>query len=433
MSFQMAVSSFQKEEMNQEIKTRGSIQDVSVLWYGERGVVNSLVIAIQAGGVSAVSALLKQVQWADQSQPAWLTAIASIAMIVEPGCSQFGNPDLILVLTTIDSQRYVVYFEAKVITYAASAVPNSKGMNEKKFNSAINGQLSLRYRMSLALAHWNGKTDLVEPTEIYNQYRRTDSEGGINEKLTKPRHLRKKSVLTLLRDAGVHGVPLTHFCFLAVTSDQQFHFSTNMPTEIRPLFLNHEGTDNWQQIAPRVGWLGFSGIDLTVLNEWLAASYRQALGTMLGSAPKPSVSTPSTKSSGTTRLNRINSYNIEGKSSAAIKDQLVAVEAAARTLSSSWKVIRKPGSTSIKWLGKTIAKVVPQGFKTSEFLMLGISAIYERSAWNGHTLTGPELFGQGNQQQLFYWIELPTDSTGINIAEGILAELATVSGAESET
>lgn len=418
--------------MTQVLEPQLQPDSVSIAWYGERGVVNSLVIAIKEAEVPAVQALLGQVQWADNSQPAWLTNITSVAMVVEPGCSQFGDPDLILVLSTNDSQRYVVYFEAKVVTYAASAVSNDAGMNEKKFNSAINGQLSLRYRMSLALSQWNGTTDLVEPTEIYNQYRRSNKEGGINERLKKPRHLRKKSVLTLLRNAGAHGIPLAHFYFLAVTSDHQLDFSTNMSTEIRPLFLNRDGTDNWGQIAARVGWLGFSGIDLTLLNELLAASYRQALGTMLGSAPRTSSSTPSPKPTRTAPMNTINSYNIEDNSSDATKNQLIAVQTAAQTLSSSWEIVKCNGSTSVMLSGKVIAKVVPQGFKTNEFLMLGVSTIYERSVWNGHTLNGPELFGRGNQQQPFYWMELPTDSNGVDIAEGILAELAAVSGAESE-
>ena len=406
---------------------------VSIAWYGERGVVNSLVIAIKEAGVPAVQALLGQVRWADNSQPAWLTNIISVAMVVEPGCSQFGDPDLILVLTTNDSQRYVVYFEAKVVTYAASAVPNSKGMKEKKFNSAINGQLSLRYRMSLALAQWNGTAGLVEPTTIYNQYRRRSEDGGINEKLAKPRHLLKKSVLKLLRDAGIHGVPAEHFHFLAVTSDHQLDFSTNMSAEIRPLLLDHEGKESWEQIAPRVGWLGFSKIELTSLNGLLAASYRQALSTMLQSEPRTPVSVSTAKSPRDPSMTKIVSYNIDDNSSAATKKQLTAIEEAARSLSTSWNVKRGNGSSSVTFSGKVIAKVVPQECKINEILMLGISAIYERSVWNGHTLTGPELFGRGDQEQPFYWKELPTDSTGVDIAEGILADLATVSGAESTT
>lgn len=415
-------------QMSGADRTSDGMNSVSVLWYGERGVVNSLVIAIQAGGVSAAIALLRQVQWADKSRPAWLSDIASVSMIVEPGCSQFGDPDLILVLTTSDTQRYVVYFEAKVVTYRASAVPNSQGMKEKKFNSAINGQLSLRYRMSLALAEWNGTADLVEPATIYNQYRRRSEDGGINERLTKARHLRKKSVLKLLRDAGVCGVPLSHFHFLAVTSDQQLDFSTNTSPEIRPLFLDNEGKDFWEQIAPRIGWLGFSAIDLTLLNAFLAASYQQALGTMLESKPVSAMTSDARNPPMTLPMKSINPYNISGKSSEATKNQLATIEEAARGVSRTWTVKHEPGSTSIKWFGKTIAKVVPQGHRENEILMLGISTIYGQQQWNGHSLVGPMIF----KQQPFYWIDLPTDANGVDIAEGIFAQLATVSGAESK-
>ena len=403
-------------------------KDVSVFWYGERGVVNSLVIAIQAGGVSAVSALLRQVQWADNSQPAWLTGIASVSMIVEPGCSEFGDPDLILVLTANDAQRYVVYFEAKVVTYAASAVPNSKGMEEKKFNSSINGQLSLRYRMSLALAQWNGTAGLVEPATIYKQYRRSSKEGGINEKLAKPRHLLKKSVLKLLREAGIHGVPAKHFHFLAVTSDHELDLSTSMPREIRPLFLDDEGKDCWEQISPRVGWLGFSKIELTSLNELLSASYRQALGTMLESEPRTTIPAPTTKSPRDPSMTTINSYNIKTNSLESTINQLTAVEAAARNVTELWKVTRGETSTSVIFSSKTIAKIVPQKCGKDEYLLLGISSIYDRFQWNGHKLEGPKIF----KQQPFYWIDLPRDATGADKAEGILAELAAVSGAEPD-
>ena len=414
--------------MTQVLEQQLRPDSVSIAWYGERGVVNSLVIAIKEAGVSAVQVLLGQVRWADNSQPAWLTNITSVAMVVEPGCSQFGDPDLILVLTTSDSQRYVVYFEAKVVTYAASAVPNSKGMKEEKFNSAINGQLSLRYRMSLALAQWNGTANLVEPATIYNQYRRRSEDGGIHEKLTKPRHLLKKSVLKLLREAGIHGVPAEHFHFLAVTSDHQLDFSTKMSAEIRPLLLDHEGKDSWEQIAPRIGWLGFPAIDLTSLNGLLAASYRQALGTMLESEPRTPISVSTAKSPRDPSMTTINSYNIKNNSLESTMNQLTAVEAAARNVTELWKVTRGTTSTSVIFSSKTIAKIVPQKCGKDEYLLLGISSIYDRFQWNGHTLEGPKIF----KQQPFFWIELPRDATGVDKAEGILAELAAVSGAESE-
>jgi hypothetical protein len=54
-------------------------------------------------------------------------------------------------VSTEDGVRQLLFVEAKAGPYIFSARSNSVGMQEPGFNSAINGQLSLKYRLACAL------------------------------------------------------------------------------------------------------------------------------------------------------------------------------------------------------------------------------------------------------------------------------------------
>jgi hypothetical protein len=128
-------------------------------WYGERGIVNALVTDFvgrgEAEAVAGVRSLLEGVQWAGGATPAWVRGVSAVTFFVEPGMGQFGNPDLILVCSTdVGAPPYIVIVEAKVVPYLESAMSNTDSMSEQGYNSSINGQLTLRYRLAQALCGW---------------------------------------------------------------------------------------------------------------------------------------------------------------------------------------------------------------------------------------------------------------------------------------
>ena len=73
----------------------------TLVWYGERGIVNAFVTGIvraaETHGVQAFRDVLLDIRWADGGQPDWLERVEAISAIVEVGLYEFGDPDLILV------------------------------------------------------------------------------------------------------------------------------------------------------------------------------------------------------------------------------------------------------------------------------------------------------------------------------------------------
>jgi hypothetical protein len=81
-----------------------------------------------------------------------------VVYLIEPGFSKFGQPDLVLVCKIKDGSKRWVFIEAKAIPYNASAMSNKNGMKQNGYNSSINGQLSLNYRLALALERYSEGT-----------------------------------------------------------------------------------------------------------------------------------------------------------------------------------------------------------------------------------------------------------------------------------
>jgi hypothetical protein len=85
-----------------------------LIWYGERGIINSILTHMQkskAGFVEEVKNLVKAIHWADEKPAAWVASITSAHAIVELGFGQFGDPDLILVCNTHQRQKYVIFLK----------------------------------------------------------------------------------------------------------------------------------------------------------------------------------------------------------------------------------------------------------------------------------------------------------------------------------
>jgi hypothetical protein len=79
-----------------------------LIWYGERGIINSIVTHVHqsiAGFVEEVKKLIGAIQWADEKPADWPIGITSAHAIVELGFGQFGDPDLIF----INQGRVLIY------------------------------------------------------------------------------------------------------------------------------------------------------------------------------------------------------------------------------------------------------------------------------------------------------------------------------------
>ena len=189
--------------------------EANVVGYSERGLVNSLVYLMRQDP-SHLLRFLECCDW-DPASPnhhplpdgdALLGALnggtASITYIVETSFAQFGDPDLIIVINSPE-RRWRFFVEAKVISYDKSAKENqtgpSPGMQQAGFNSSINGQLSLKYRLARALAVYpSSQGRLQEPDTLFEAAKRDllDPSGSRSNPKGTPRHLEKAANLKLL-------------------------------------------------------------------------------------------------------------------------------------------------------------------------------------------------------------------------------------------
>jgi hypothetical protein len=120
----------------------------SIHFYGERGLVNACLLDLRQG--NRLPNLLRQIEFVFRD-PKHIDVPddSEIVIIIEAGFAEFGWPDAIIVANTPDHHRYVLFVEAKAGLYLTEAQDYS--VREQGFNSSINGQFSLRYRLVQAL------------------------------------------------------------------------------------------------------------------------------------------------------------------------------------------------------------------------------------------------------------------------------------------
>jgi len=398
---------------------------VEIVWYGERGIINALVVALRQSGVEAVKKLLTLVTWANGGRPEWIAHVTDAKLIVEVGLSQFGDPDLIVVCKTDDRTTYVVFLEAKIAGYADSAMSIAAGIR-KNFNSSVNGQLSLKYRFAHAVSRWNGGPHaLSEPQEVADAYQQAPGDGGLGDPQQTPRRLAKPAVLQILRENGLAGLHLAGFHFVVLTGDGETIFTPEFGgSELRPLFLDDVGGESWGDIARdgRVGWLGYSTIaESAEFRPFLGADYRQAVDTMIRPPPAEALRQDQAQ-----RFQPIRTNSIEKKSKRQTKDTLNAIEAVAKERFGDRSVERGPGSISIMPFDRVLVKLVPRYRRSDdECLLLGIAASLGRQDRRETPYTEFYRIGVGPNARDFCMMELPPQiDRAVEIADGVFEILA---------
>ncbi len=111
--------------------------------------------------------------------------------------------------------------EAKVGPFIFSARSNATGMREPGFNSAINGQLALKYRFAKALERGEPATARASMPELRNLLRCWGNTSvNSRDPRSLPRRLFKPEIVanTLIHDALL-GHPEGQCCYVALTWD----------------------------------------------------------------------------------------------------------------------------------------------------------------------------------------------------------------------
>ena len=402
---------------------------MSIQWYGERGIINSLVTQLSASGVEAGIAFLKCIQWGDGQSKDWLLRVTSITYIVEVGLSDFGNPDLIIVCTSKDStgsvRRHIIFVEAKVVTYQESF--------EKGGPSSINRQLTLKYRFAQALQAWKGQLrPIAESNSWHAAYYRSDESASVREENPLPRQIAKRSVIQICLSAQLQGVPIDDIYFVAWTWDRESFFADGWDKFIaskgRPMFMDLEGNEILSRFAHQVGWLGYQHIhQSTVLKNVLDHTYHAAFASMRPSL-MPEVKVGPELSMPPRMLTR----NIRFLKNEQVKSQIEALTANALAVFGPENVTVWGGSISVtlfyEGLGcrKVLIKLLPQGHgESDEKNLLGISTSLGQKTWGDMASTELRSIGSTEQSlQPFFMFPVPPGREGEVFARAVFDQVA---------
>ena len=397
------------------------IRRMNLVWYGERGVVNAIVTHL-AQMPDGVRQFLERVQWANGTSPEWLARVENTACVVELGLSEFGNPDLILVCSCGGKDwPYCVFIEAKLTTYADSAIANTLGMEERGFNSSCNGQLSLKYRFAKALEVWKGEPQIVELDKIHQAYRRTCAAGGLCDPQQTPRKLAKRSIIELLKRLlmppgalTATGIPPDRFHFVALTWDREPFFTAS--PDILPRFRDESGGDAWDQLKSRIGWIGYQKLAAVAgMEDAIETPLQLMLGGLLQPATPSIVSNdmPKFKS---LQINRVRIADLPQGMQAltrSIRDSAIKHFGQERVTgtdaegSLSVRLSKNPADQARVWV-----KVVPHPNNPNRHswlpVYLGLKPPLPLEQWSGLKTLGVRLFGVNPQE--FEFVILPPDS-----------------------
>ena len=396
------------------------------IWYGERGIVNALITGLKtlhdersaAGqdGMGAYRDLLHSITWADSQTLPWIEKLSSFSAIVELGLFEFGDPDLILIARTSDSETYLVFVEAKATRYGSSAQPNENGIAADGFNSSINGQLALKYRFAHALQNWPDNEDAIirEPANVHASYAMETELGGLGDPKSQPRHVGKQSILRRLRELGFKGHPVSKCYFVAWTWDRVAFFNDeDVGSECHPLLLDPDETGPWAEKDAHIGWLGYDALASdTRLGQRLGDEFHRAIGMMLeGYVPPPVASAENEKYS------KFPADNLAQLSNDALK-RFELLENVAMDRFGIRAVQRQSGSTSVKLRGRVRLKLLIRRGKP-EPAWIAVSTSFGHQTWSNLKFNDDDIFriGVGSRAQLFYARELPTEGDVETVGE----------------
>ncbi|MBW1769337.1 MAG: hypothetical protein JRJ65_20115, partial [Deltaproteobacteria bacterium] len=245
-----------------------------ICFYGERGIVNGLVLDIWKD-LDLIRVVLRSIDWCKPSKHGWIDNLTRVTFLVEPGFGKFGQPDLLMICDIEDGSKRWLFIEAKSTPYHASSMSNQKGMTVKGYNSSINGQLSLDYRLALALERYEIGPILEESRTVFEQYneRLLDYNNG-------PRKAAKPELLEGIVNPYLQDLQLEKTFFVAMTRDEGFNPIKNAAEDELPLVIDGKGNNRWHELGTHFGFLSLKELDLKVLK--LNGYYRRGCQLHIG-------------------------------------------------------------------------------------------------------------------------------------------------------
>jgi hypothetical protein len=222
---------------------------------------------------------------------------------------------------------------------------NKKGMTVKGYNSSINGQLSLDYRLAVALERHEIGPILEESKTVFEQYhkRLLDYNNG-------PRKVAKPELLKGIINPYLQDLQLEKTFFVAMTRDEGLNPINSAAEDELPLVIDESGNNRWHELSTHFGFLSLKELDLDVLK--LDGYYRRGCQLHIGpwieeEKPKEFVDAP--------LLITVNWIKFPDQWVKKVDELAMCIRENIRP----WgECIRYQGSYSFKVKGKTIGKLL---------------------------------------------------------------------------
>jgi len=222
-----------------------------VMW-GERGLVTTLFLDLsQDHNFERWTAFLRILD------PPINGEVTLVWSIVEPdfGRRGFGSPDLVAKLI-VGGTELVLLLEAKRTTYVQSSRPQCL-RGQDGFNSKINGQMELNYRLSLALSEYfheiAGANELLQEPDwvVQTPYGAAEADA--------PRYLVNPAVLNGVA-AHICGLPLDRYHHVIITTDENNPLEQTQLATRFPQFFDDADADQFGhfQETERVHWTSWN-------------------------------------------------------------------------------------------------------------------------------------------------------------------------------
>lgn len=197
---------------------------VNLHFYGERGIVNSVIFWMSNAPKKRIIELLKGIK--DKDNHSIIEDYDEIDIFDEFSFGDFGSPDLIIKVK-FKEKTYVFIIEAKITTYDNASIDNDNNGSIVYKNNAskLNIQLSLRKRFIEKIRGKISKEIKAEPQKN-NPYDYT-------------RKLKKKELLNWIRD---HIKGKFEYYYISLTTDEGNPFSNESR---RPLDYEKSNYGYW--------------------------------------------------------------------------------------------------------------------------------------------------------------------------------------------
>jgi hypothetical protein len=109
------------------------LENVDIIFYGERGVVNGIILDIK-DDIHKLRGFFRAIDMADGGKLDWADDVEKCVFFVEPCFAEFGNPDLIAKVETSAQNKYVLFIEAKLKCYDDSSIEVDRFLLPKKYS-----------------------------------------------------------------------------------------------------------------------------------------------------------------------------------------------------------------------------------------------------------------------------------------------------------